>query len=91
MAAIAAIASRPNPLARLAVIAAERFMVGPLAHILKNRFYIGEIVYRDEIMSRRGGQVTSRIRMQRTGPRVSQTKALPYSWAEQERVTLQNT
>ncbi len=28
------------------VMAAERFMVGPLAHILKNRFYIGEIVYR---------------------------------------------
>src|SRR3984893_19173332 len=24
-------------------------MVGPLAHILKNRFYIGEIVYRGEI------------------------------------------
>ena len=30
-------------------IAAERFMVGPLAHILKNRFYIGEVVYRGEI------------------------------------------
>jgi site-specific DNA recombinase len=28
--------------------AAERFMVGPLAHLLKNRFYIGEIVYRGE-------------------------------------------
>ena len=24
-------------------------MVGPLAHILRNRFYIGEIVYRGEI------------------------------------------
>jgi site-specific DNA recombinase len=24
-------------------------MVGPLAHILKNRFYIGEIVYRGEV------------------------------------------
>jgi site-specific DNA recombinase len=26
----------------------KRFMVGPLAHILKNRFYIGQIVYRGE-------------------------------------------
>jgi hypothetical protein len=24
-------------------------MVGPLAHMLKNRFYIGEIVYRGEV------------------------------------------
>ncbi len=26
-----------------------RFMMGPLAHILKNRFYIGEIAYRGEV------------------------------------------
>ena len=41
---------RPKPrlLANGTTIAAERFMVGPLAHILKNRFYIGEIVYRGE-------------------------------------------
>jgi site-specific DNA recombinase len=26
-----------------------RFMVGPLAHILKNRFYIGEVAYRGEV------------------------------------------
>ena len=25
------------------------FMVGPLAHILKNRFYIGEVAYRGEV------------------------------------------
>jgi DNA invertase Pin-like site-specific DNA recombinase len=25
------------------------FMVGPLAHLLKNRFYVGEVVYRDEV------------------------------------------
>jgi hypothetical protein len=30
-------------------ISPNRFMVGPLAHILKNRFYIGEIVYRGEV------------------------------------------
>jgi len=26
-----------------------RFMVGPLAHMLKNRFYIGEVAYRGEV------------------------------------------
>jgi site-specific DNA recombinase len=40
---------RPRKLANGRIIAAERFMVGPLAHILKNRFYIGEIVYRGEV------------------------------------------
>ena len=30
-------------------IAAERFMVGPLAHLLKNRFYVGEVVYKGEV------------------------------------------
>jgi hypothetical protein len=27
----------------------QRFMVGPLAHILKNRFYVGEVAYRGEV------------------------------------------
>ena len=40
---------RPRMLANGSTIAAERFRIGPLAHILKNRFYIGEIVYRGEI------------------------------------------
>jgi site-specific DNA recombinase len=40
---------RPRKLANGRVIVAESFMVGPLAHILKNRFYIGEIVYRGEV------------------------------------------
>ncbi len=26
-----------------------RFGVGPLAHLLKNRFYVGEVVYRGEV------------------------------------------
>jgi site-specific DNA recombinase len=30
------------------IVQAERFLVGPIAHILKNRFYIGEVVYRGE-------------------------------------------
>lgn len=29
-------------------VAATYFMVGPLAHLLKNRFFIGEVVYRGE-------------------------------------------
>jgi Recombinase len=42
---------RPKPrlLANGTTTAASRFMIGPLAHILKNRFYIGEVVYRGEI------------------------------------------
>lgn len=42
---------RPKPrlLANGGSIQAERFMVGPLAHMLKNRFYIGEVVYRGEV------------------------------------------
>jgi site-specific DNA recombinase len=39
---------RPRKLANGRVIAAAHFRVGPLAHMLKNRFYIGEIVYRGE-------------------------------------------
>jgi site-specific DNA recombinase len=40
---------RHRKLANGRVLVAESFMVGPLAHILKNRFYIGEIVYRGEV------------------------------------------
>jgi site-specific DNA recombinase len=40
---------RPRTLANGRVTVAERFIVGPLAHILKNRFYIGEIVYHGEV------------------------------------------
>src|SRR5271166_291769 len=40
---------KPRMLADGTAIAAPRFMVGPLAHILKNRFYIGEVAYRGEI------------------------------------------
>ena len=39
---------KPRMLANGTTIAAPRFMVGPLAHLLKNRFYIGEVVYRGE-------------------------------------------
>jgi DNA invertase Pin-like site-specific DNA recombinase len=31
------------------VVAAESFRVGPLAHLLKNRFHIGEVAYRGEM------------------------------------------
>ena len=50
-AALAEEGVRPKPrlLANGTTIAAAWFMVGPLAHILKNRFYIGEVAYRGEI------------------------------------------
>ncbi len=40
---------KPRLLANGTTIAAPRFMVGPLAHMLKNRFYIGEVAYRGEV------------------------------------------
>jgi site-specific DNA recombinase len=39
---------KPRVLSNGSTIAAERYRVGPLAHLLKNRFYIGEVVYRGE-------------------------------------------
>ena len=39
---------RPRLLSNGRTIAADRFMVGPLAHLLKNRFYIGEVVFQEE-------------------------------------------
>ena len=40
---------RPRIHADGTAIAAERFMVGPLAHLLKNRFYVGDVVYKGEV------------------------------------------
>ena len=40
---------RPRILADGTIIASERFRIEPLAHILKNRFYIGDVVYHGEI------------------------------------------
>ena len=40
---------RPRQLANGKTIQAECWRVGPLAHLLKNRFYIGEVVYRGEV------------------------------------------
>ena len=40
---------RPRISPDKATIRPTHFMVGPLAHLLKNRFYIGEVAYRGEI------------------------------------------
>lgn len=40
---------KPRQLAGGRVLAPACFRIGPLAHILKNRFYVGEIEYRGEI------------------------------------------
>ena len=40
---------KPRRLANGRTIAAAFYRVGPLAHLLKNRFYIGEVAYRGEI------------------------------------------
>jgi len=40
---------KPRQLANGKTVQAECWRVGPLAHLLKNRFYIGEVVYRGEV------------------------------------------
>lgn len=40
---------KPRQLADGKTLQAECYRVGPLAHLLKNRFYIGEVVYRGEV------------------------------------------
>ena len=40
---------RPRILSNGRTLEADRFMVGPLAHLLKNRFYIGEVVFQGEV------------------------------------------
>jgi site-specific DNA recombinase len=39
---------KPRRLANGRIVAAACYRVGPLAHLLKNRFYIGEVVYRSD-------------------------------------------
>ncbi len=40
---------KPRQLTNGRTLAAACYRVGPLAHLLKNRFYIGEVVYRGEV------------------------------------------
>jgi site-specific DNA recombinase len=40
---------KPRQLANGGIVQAACYRVGPLAHLLKNRFYIGEVVYRGEV------------------------------------------
>ncbi len=40
---------KPRQLANGKMVQAECYRVGPLAHLLKNRFYIGEVAYRGEV------------------------------------------
>jgi site-specific DNA recombinase len=40
---------KPRPLANGRTLQAACYRIGPLAHLLKNRFYIGEVDYRGEI------------------------------------------
>jgi DNA invertase Pin-like site-specific DNA recombinase len=43
------IRSKPRQLSNGRTVGGGRFGVGALAHLLKNRFYIGEVVYRGEV------------------------------------------
>src|SRR5262249_60439972 len=44
-----AIRSKPRQLSNGRTLGGGRFGVGALAYLLKNRFYIGEVVYRGEV------------------------------------------
>ena len=61
-ASLAAEAIRPTPrrLADGRSVQAARFMIGPLAHLLKNRFYVGEVAYRGEIYPGEHGAIVER-------------------------------
>src|SRR5205807_9134773 len=43
------IRSKPRRLSGGRIVGGGRFGVGALAHLLKNRFYIGEVVYRGQV------------------------------------------
>ena len=49
------IRTKPRALANGRSLGGIRFGVGPLAYLLKNRFYVGEVVYRGESHRGRGG------------------------------------
>jgi site-specific DNA recombinase len=40
---------KPRRLVNGHIIAAACYRIGPLTHLLKNRFYVGEVAYRDEV------------------------------------------
>jgi site-specific DNA recombinase len=40
---------KPRPLANGRTLQAACYRIGPLAHLLKNRFYVGEVAYRGEV------------------------------------------
>src|SRR5437588_12295967 len=45
----AGVKPKPRQLANGESKAAERYTIGPLAHMLKNRLYVGEVAYRGEV------------------------------------------
>ena len=51
---------KPRRLADGRSLQASRFMIGPLAHLLKNRFYVGEVAYRGEVYPGEQGAIADR-------------------------------
>ena len=51
---------KPRRLADGRSVQAARFMIGPLAHLLKNRFYVGEVAYRGEVYPGEHGAIVDR-------------------------------
>jgi hypothetical protein len=51
---------KPRRLANGRTVAAACYRVGPLAHLLRNRFYVGEVAYRGEIHPGEHGPILDR-------------------------------
>src|ERR1700730_9764035 len=57
-------------------IAAGRFMVGPLAYLLKNRFYIGDVVYKGEVHKGEHAPILDRELFEAVQARLAERKVL---------------
>jgi DNA invertase Pin-like site-specific DNA recombinase len=71
-----AIKPRSRLLSNGATIAAARFMVGPLAHLLKNRFYVGEVVYKGEVHKGEHEPILDRELFEAVQARLAERKVL---------------
>ena len=69
------IRTKANRLADSRVRGGIRFGVGPLAHLLKNRFYIGEVVYRGEVHRGEHEPILARDRRRGAGLRAAGASA----------------
>jgi site-specific DNA recombinase len=71
-----AIKPRSRLLSNGKTIAAGRFMVGPLAYLLKNRFYVGDVVYKGEVHKGEHTPILDRELFEAVQARLAERKVL---------------